>query len=467
VIFTGRSRELGRLRSLLDHRLPTFVRVSGLQGVGKSALVSRAVADYEGLYHQCPPLPDPEQRARLAELMRPLCAAAGLPDKLLPSDATWANLLDAAVDCAAAADRPFVLVFDDAHRLVEARSRIVPQLEATLVRAAEAAVALHIVLVGREGGLPEIDAQDPVTAASIHLGPLPLRAAYPHLPGNRPHERVRAYGVFGGVPRVLGALDTSVTVGTNVRRLLLDDTGALADLPLAWLEREVQTPSRYVAILNALSHGEADWATLHAGVPDLTRSGQIAPYLNRLVELGLIEMRRSLDAGPTTRSTRYAITDSFVAFWFKFIFPWRLSVRSDPIGPYYAAAIRPGINLHMEEVLPRICRQHMALDSIETLGAVAREGGSLWGGDAEIPVAGTLTSGAVYYGVTRWAEPETYASPLDQLDAEVRETRYGFGREQRVRLLFTGRTAPTWLRRDVARRHDAMLIDAEALLGEE
>ncbi len=467
MIFTGRSRELGRIRALLDRRQPSFFRVSGLPGVGKSALLARAAADYDGIHHWCPPLPDPEQRARLAERIRGTLAADGTSGDSLSADSTWAELLDAAVACAAATDRPFVLVLDDAHRLSEARSRVGAPLEAALARAAASTISLHVVLIGREGGLPDIRSDDPVTRSSLRVEPLPLRAAAPHLPGNRPHERVRAYGVFGGVPRVLGALDTSVTVGTNVRRLLLDDTGSLAASPMEWLEREVQTPSRYVAILRSLASGEADWATLHAGVPDLTRSGQVAPYLNRLVELGLIEIRRSLDSSPTTRTTRYAITDPFVAFWFRFIFPWRLSDQSDPIGPYYASEIRPGINAHMEQMLPRICRQHMSFDAIETLGAVAREGGSLWGSDAEIPVAGTLTSGAVYYGATGWAEPETGHSPLDGIDAEVRETRYGFGRERRLRLIFTGRTAPTWLRRDVARRHDAALIDAEGLLGEE
>ena len=442
------------------------MRISWLPGVGKSALLKRAAADYDVLHHRCPPLPDPEQRARLAERLRGLLTAEGTPGDSPAADATWAELLDATVDRAAAADRPFVLVLDDAHRLTEARSRVAAPLETALARAAASSISLHVVVVGREAGLPDIDGSDASTRSSLRIEPLPLRAAAPHLPGNRAHERVRAYGVFGGVPRVLGALDASVTVGTNVRRLLLDDTGPLASTPMAWLEREVQTPSRYVAILRSLAFGEADWATLHAGVPDLTRSGQIAPYLNRLVELGLVEIRRSLDSSPTTRTTRYAITDPFVAFWFRFIFPWRLTDQSDPIGPYYASAIRPGINLHMEEILPRICRQHMAFDAIESLGAIAREGGSLWG-DAEIPVAGTLTSGSVYYGATGWVDPEREKSPLDQIDAEVRETRYGFGRERRMRIVFTGRTAPTWLRRDVARRHDAALIDAQGLLGEE
>ncbi len=461
--FSGRSRELGRLRGLLDRAEPQVVRITGLAGVGKSALVRRAAADYPGLILRCDPLPAPAQRARVQAKVEDACRRAGVSGP--PTDAAWSELLSALTACAAKSARPFVFVLDDAHRLQEARSRFAEPLRMALSRAATEGVRLHLILIGRASTLPNVEEVEGVVQSTLTVEPLPLRAAASHLPGSQAHEQVRAYGVFGGIPRVLAALDTSVTVGTNVRRLLLDDAGSLSDAPLSWLEREVQTPSRYVAILSALATGDADWATLHAGVPDLTRSGQVAPYLNRLTELGLIEPRRSLDAGPRARATRYAVTDPFVAFWFRFVFPWYLSERVEEIGPHYARAIRPGISDHIESVLPRICRQHMALDAIETLGAVARESGSVWNRETEIPVAGTLTSGAAYYGSCHWTTPSSQSSPLDDLDAEVARTRYGFGREGRLRIIFTGRATSGGLRRDVARRHDAHIIDAEGLLG--
>ena len=51
-------------------------------------------------------------------------------------------------------------------------------------------------------------------------------------------------------------------------------------------------------------------------------------------------------------------------------------------------------------------------------------------------------------------------------DLDIRQTRYGFGRERRLRLVFSGRPVPTWLRRETARRADAQLVEASELLGE-
>lgn len=489
-----------------------MVLVSGLRGGGKSALVRRALVDYAHLAHVCPPLPDPEQRRLLAERVRGLDVGDDPP--AAPSDADWADLLDALLHRLPPRSRPFVLVLDDAHRLGEARSRSLDPLMEMLRRAADEEVVLHVVLVGHGSTLPELDADDErfadrVGLGRIRVGPLPFRAAASLLPGKDPVDRIRAYGVFGGIPRILEMLDDSVTVGTNVRRLALEPNGPLADLGAYWLERDLQTPARYYAIMSALAHGEADWSAVHAGVSDLTRSGQVAPYLNRLIELGLVQARRSIDASPGSRSTRYALTDPFLAFWFRFAFPLRFRPsttgdgardtgesararqdggraaqdgtrarqdggRATPVGDrnmedllrtLYARRVRPLIDDHMRSVFPLVCRQHMTFDAIETLGAVAREGGSLWGGGYDLPVAGTLTSGAVYYGACRWDPGAEEGSPLVEIEESLRETRYGFGRERRLRLVFTGRTPSVALRRAAVRTRDAELIDAEALLG--
>ena len=111
-----------------------------------------------------------------------------------------------------------------------------------------------------------------------------------------------AYGVFGGLPGTLRQLDATASLASNIRRLLLDRDGPLVDAGTTVLERHLQTPSRYAAILSSLSDGEAEWGTIHSGVSDLTTSGQVAPYLRKLEELGLIDVRRSLDAGPRSRN---------------------------------------------------------------------------------------------------------------------------------------------------------------------
>ncbi|MGB1658438.1 MAG: AAA family ATPase, partial [Longimicrobiales bacterium] len=421
--FTGRSQELGLLRTELDKQEARCVSVFGLPGAGTSALVRRAVERYPGLRFRCPPRPDPLIRLDLWRRMqgqpsdddrpghpsRPSAVDVDrkgrVPDSEIPS---WSRLFRELLSHATNRG-PFVLILDDAHRMQDARSRFEAGLAEALTAARASRVPFHVVLAGRAGSMPSVGPDFEVATPSLVLqvDPLPLRAAAPHLPGTHPSDKIRAYGVFGGLPGVLAHLDTSVTVGTNVRRLLLQDQGPLAELPMTWLERSVQTVTRYVALLEALSVGEAEWADLSGAIPDLTKSGQVAPYLKRLAELGLIRSRRSLDAAPRSRSSRYALTDPFLAFWLRFILPWRISERGSEIVPHYADKIRPRIRDHLQRMMPMVCRRHMEIDALETLGSNARDSGSIWGPASEIPVAGTLGSGAIYYGVCLWDPPAT------------------------------------------------------------
>jgi len=321
--------------------------------------------------------------------------------------------------------------------------------------------ALHFVLVSPEkAGDPE-----EFEGADVVIPPLSFRAAAPLLPGGSAEHRLRSYAIFGGVPAHLARLDPATSFNTNLRRAILEPGAPLGDTGLTLLERTVQTPARYVAILSSLARGEGSWRTVHEGVPDLTRSGQVAPYLNRLVDLGLVEIRRSLDARPSTRSRRYRITDPFFAFWYRFMLPGRASVPAGDTMALLAERIRAHLKEHLATVLDEVCRQYMRQDAMEVLGANARTCGSLWGPGYDIPVAGILSSGAPFYGrpVSESGERGVFAT----LDADLRETRYGFGRERRLRLAFASRAFGSSLQREAARRHDAILVGPRQLAGEE
>jgi hypothetical protein len=354
-------------------------------------------------------------------------------------------------------------VVDDAHRWDQSRARFRGGLAASLAQARRRGLAVHVVLVSPEPPAEGVSDETPALELTFHA--LPFRAATTLLPGESARERLRAWAVFGGVPGNLVHVDPGASLASNLRRLVLSPDGPLADAPLTLLERSFQNPTRYAAVLAALAAGEGDWAQVQAGVPDLSASGQAAPYLKRLEEVGLVEARRSLDASPRSRSRRYRIRDPFTAFWFRFVLPHRERLRHGTVEALHAEVVRPGLEAHVASQFPGACRDFMTHDAMEILGANARECASLWGMGYDIPVAGTLSTGAPFYGVPVPAGGRGATSALRALDAQVRETRYGFGRERRLRLLFTPGEAPPSLQREAARRHDASVIGLDTLAG--
>jgi uncharacterized protein len=464
------------LRTALDRRDGGLCHVTGARGVGKSALVRAASEGLSCLIHRVPPLSEPQQRAAFAAQVGGAFPAEDVAagDAAAPP-AGWADTWDRLAE-SAPEGRPLVIALDDAHRLVESRARVGPHVLRALRRARARGASLHVVLVGAPGldlAAPAAPGarRDPGVSledepVEVRLGPLSLRPAMERLPGSTPLDRIRAYAIFGGTPAHLRTADPGATLWTNVRRAFLDPGAPLGDRGLDLLERDVQTPARYAAILAALAPGEADWATVHRGVPDLTTSGQLAPYLRRLEELGLVETRASLDARPHSRNRRYRIVDPLVAFWFAIVLPYRYAASTPDPARWLSDVVRPSLDAHVASVFPEICRQHMALDAMEWAGSNAREHGSLWGPGYDIDSAGLLTSGAAFYGRAIWGDQPVGPEALATLDAMVGETRYGFGRERRTRVVFSsGGFAPSVLRQ-AARRHDVTLVDARALVGE-
>lgn len=451
--FVGRSAELGALRSALDRTVPSIVRVTGVPGSGRTTLVRRACEGGQATHVHVPPLPDPLQRRALAR-------EAGLVTDGDPPG--WEAIFEAAT-ATSAPRRPGVLVLDDAHHLTDARARIQGPLTSLLRGAGDGGRPVHVVLVGPAERLP-VGADDGDVALDLPVGPLDLRAAQALLPGDSPEDVIRAYALFGGIPGRLRLVDASVGWATNLRRLVLEPEAPLARAGLHALERATQTPSRYAAILQGLAFGEASWAEVHAAVPDLTASGQVAPYLGRLEGLGQVETRRSLDARPGGRSRRYRIRDPFDAFWFRFVLP-ELSRLERGLGDaVLAETVRPAIDDHVATVLPDVCRTYMASHVMERAGTNARENGSLWGAGYDLPVAGVLRAGPAFYGACRWAG-RAGVQDLQSLEGGIAATRYGFGRETRLRILFAAGGFSPELARSAARRHDLMLVDAAALVG--
>ena len=455
----GRARELGALRRALDQPLASLIQVCGLPGVGKTRVVRHVLDGYPAVYHRAPPLPDPEQRSALVA-----AAAAALPGWSGPAPtppSSWEEIF-AALALVAPQARPLVLAVDDAHRWTQSRARFAAPLASALARTRSEGRQLHVILAAPEA-LPPLPG-DAHPGPILKVPPLRFRAAIPFLPGGSPRRLLASYAALGGIPGRLALVDPSLSLGANLRRLVLDEAGPLADAPLALLERIFQVPTRYAAILSALAAGEGDWGVVHAGVADLTASGQAAPYLRRLEELGMVEARRSLDASPRSRSRRYRITDPFLAFWFRFVLPRRHAPPgAGDAGP--TPDVRAWLHAHVGSVFPQVCRDFVAHDAVEVLGANGREVGSLWGAGYEIPVAGILTNGQAFYGAPL-ADASLPSDPsLAALDAAVRETRYGFGRERRLRLLFARSEPDAALLREAARRDDARVVRLEEMAG--
>ena len=483
--FVGRRGEIARIRERTGGPGPSLLLLRGPRRSGRTSLLRTALrgAEADVLWYQAAPLPDPDHRALLSRRLERFVASSSptrrngateAEDDSGPPNGTadWPELLRTLAESLYVTHRRVVLVLDDWHRLVEARSHILRHLTEFWLEVRRRGIPLHLVLssVPGPGVEPFHDPENPLERwldEDIHLGPLPYRDVTTLLAGDAPaRDRLALYGVFGGWPEVVRQMDPDTGLEGSLVGSVLTPGAPLLEWGTDMLLREIQAPARYASILRALGAGARSWGEIREGVPDLGSSGQMAPYIQKLEELEIVEVVRSLDAAPGSRSRRYRIVDPFTAFWFRFVLPNRTEVELGEGERVWQERIQPSLDDHLSLVFPQICRQWVEHYGDDVLPARAREVGSLWGSGYDLEVAGTLANGAVFYGNALWGSGPSRAEVADAVGRQVERSRYGFGRERRHRFVFTDVAPHESLRRRARQDELVHVFEPRVLAGD-
>jgi hypothetical protein len=469
----NRGAEADELRAELRSQPPTLTLVTGPPGVGKRRIVREAIRGLEAIRYWAATLPDPDHRAllvgRLGPWAQPLEGGrGGLPGDPLPPSATWRGIFEHLLGRLGERKGELRVVLEGFPSLVAAHPKLLGELERFWAGVRAGGFSAHLVLVGDDAPLFDEMREDegafgPWISRSIRVAPLTYREVGGHFPSYSPRDRLLAWAVFGGLERHLRELDPDVTLATNVRQAILASDAPLLMEGSERLQRALQSAGRYASVLRSLALGAREWADILAGTPDLSTGGQLAPYLSKLQQLGLVTSEASLDARAGSRSRRYRIADPFLGFWHRFVLPSLSDLVDGRGAEVWRKLIRPRLDEHAAQLFPLACRDYLTHHAHERLPATARTLGGLWGDGYDIEPAGTLRTGAAFYGRTFWERGRITEAEDESLQEELRHTRYGYGKEARLRVLFsTGGFAPGLLRR-VARSDLMHLITLDDL----
>lgn len=399
----------------------------------------------------------------------------------------WRGLFGALAEMA-----PLTLVVDEPGTLFAANRGFWRELGRAWNEVRRSGVRVHLLLCSQGYGLgeklnePDSPFWRPAARVQAAAGPPPVRvmrvdvgthydlaAAVPRWRGA---ELLLGWSVLGGLPGTWARTAGRGSPGAALRRGLLRRGQPLADGPVTLLERAVGKVNRYAAILRAVATGAATWQQLSSRVaPAPGRAGSAGPYLARLRDIGLIAADRPLDAAPGGRRNRYRLSDPHEAFWWSAVHPLRADLMT--AAPLHRmtriparqgrriwnSGIRPVLPGAVRTALPMICRNYLRYGCEPVLGARARTAGPLWGSGFDFPVAATLASGAICYGHIHPGPTPAPASILPELDRQVRATRYGYGRQARLRLIFSLTGFERELQRMAVRDARVWLIGAEEL----
>ncbi len=188
-----------------------------------------------------------------------------------------------------------------------------------------------------------------------------------------PEQRITRYAITGGMARYLGELGHG-DIGLGVCSHVLSPRGPLFNDPRAVLEQELHNPATYFSILEELSKRAAQTAHLTDRLQ--VSAQQLAPYLERLRDMRLVETSKPIGANSSSRASKHRVSDGFIRFWFRWVFPnqdgLQNGLRPEDLWEADIAEHLPGF---VASTYEELCVRYTRL----TYGSTAPNVGSWWG----------------------------------------------------------------------------------------
>lgn len=181
---------------------------------------------------------------------------------------------------------------------------------------------------------------------------------FPQLPVN---ECVRIYGALGGVQGYMELWNPQVSFQDNICRLALAEDGPLFDAAQSLISAELRELSVYNTILSAIARGQNKLNELFLST-GYSRA-KISVYMKNLSHFDIVEKAVSFETGgwENVKKGVYQIRDTFVNFWFKFVFPHLSDLYLMKPALFYERYIERELDGYMNRYFRNVCMEYLML----------------------------------------------------------------------------------------------------------
>ena len=220
-------------------------------------------------------------------------------------------------------------------------------------------------------------------------------------------EIIKTYGVFGGVPSYLERWDSKASFKENICRLVLSQDGSFFTEAEDIIASELRELSVYNTILATIARGQNKLNDLFHET-GFSRA-KISVYMKNLAQFDIVEKVVSFETGGWENAKKgvYQIKDTFVNFWFKFVYPNQSDLYKLPPEAFYDKYIEPDLDDYLNRYFRNVCMEYlMLLDQMEQLPFKVHKVGTWLGKTGTIDIIAQSTDRQNIIGFCNWTEPE-------------------------------------------------------------
>jgi hypothetical protein len=416
--FVDRHLERADLEAAWSSGRAELVVVDGRRRVGKSALLARFATGKPLAYYVAAEQHERDQLADIGHILGPMSVGfrRGRPPRLAIRD--WDEAL--AVLAQAAADRRVGLIIDEFPYLVAA-NRALPSLLQRWWDTVGSRSNVVLILAGSQESMMRwlVSSEGALygrPTRAHHLQPFDYFHAG-RFAGSWPAEdRIRLYAVAGGMPDYLEEFDTSRPLHDELLRIAFSPSGRLFREAPDQLRATFNEPRTYETVLRSIANGYVTPGEM-ATQAGLGGANRVTPYLDRLIELGLVTRRvPPPDVGlPRSRSSQYVIGDPYLRFYFALVDPWRSAIQLGQGAAVLERLWGDGFDAFVSGTFEDVARQH--LQRLAGTGAIGpfTHVGFWWFNGGDIDVAAMAGRHLAAAGSAKWTREHVKPGDLADL----------------------------------------------------
>ena len=401
IQFKDRKKERHELDEVLNSKTFEFIVIYGRRRIGKTELILKATENKKRIYYLA-------IGAKNLERFYNICIGHYPQVSKLKMD--WEVLFDFLKDNAE------TVVIDEFQNMIQEDANILNIFQSvtdTILKDSP----LKLFLLGSSISVMTsrvLDHKSPLygrKTGSLELKSVSFFDLKEFFPKAGMEELVEIYGFADGVPYYLVRIDRSFWLW--LKDEVEKERGFLKDEVDFLMRYEFEDVSTYKLILEAIAHGKTKLNEIK-NYMNVKRT-DISPYLRNLIEVGMIKREVPITENVRSRLGRYHISDNFLKFWFRYIYP---NVSSIEEGIFDIDIIKRDYNRYLGHIFEDVSKQFLIKerDNIFKFSKI----GKWWHKEREIDiVALNESTEEIMFIECKWQDLS--AKQVDKILAELKE----------------------------------------------
>ncbi len=420
--FVNRTKELETLEKQYDSSESSLVVVYGRRRVGKTALLTEFLKSHtDSIYF----LATEESELQNLNYFKSQVAEFTGNELLRAASVDWFTVFKTLLSHKTESKK--VIVFDEFQYIGQSNSAfpsVLQKIWDTMLKDAD----IMLVLCGSLVSLMKsqtLDYGSPLygrRTAQIKLKQIPFQHYHEFYEGKSDNELLPFYAVTGGVPKYIETFQGYDDIYSAIRENILNTQSFLYEEPYFLLQKEVSEIGSYFSLIKAIAMGNRKLSEIAAFLE--VKQTNLTKYLKVLMDLDLVEREVPVteSAPEKSKSGLYRITDNYIAFWFKFVYPYRAYLEKGEVD-YVLSQIKKGFVQNFASfVYEDVCRDKMwELSAANRWGFHFDKVGRYWGtktGEIDI-VAMDIAGKNLVLGECKYTESPKGLSVLHDLQVKT------------------------------------------------